>query len=106
MAARRPARFLAPLALLAVVAALWMVLSHSSSNSTGGSGTQAGQQSTPPPAKKQHHKHHKRFYVVKTGDTPSGIAAATGVSLARIERLNPGLDPQALAPGRRLKLRP
>ena len=44
--------------------------------------------------------------MVKPGDTPSSIAVKTGVTLAEIERLNPDLDPQLLAPGDRLKLRP
>jgi LysM repeat protein len=106
MAARSPARFLAPLALVAVVAALWMVVHHGSSGGSGSSGSSATQaQPTATPASK-HKKHKKpRFYTVKPGDTPSGIAEKTGVPLTKIESLNPGLDPQALSPGTRLKLR-
>ena len=106
MAARSPARFLAPLALLAVVAALWMIFNHSSSNGNGGA-TTTQQTATPPAKSSSKQKKHKRprFYVVKPGDTPSGIAEKTGVPLSKIEALNPGLDPQALSPGTRLKLR-
>jgi LysM repeat protein len=46
-----------------------------------------------------------RRYTVKPGDTPSGIAEKTGVSVDKLIELNPDLDPQALAPGDRLKLR-
>jgi LysM repeat protein len=46
-----------------------------------------------------------RFYKVKVGDTPTSIASKTGVSLTQIEQLNPNLDPQALSPGARIKLR-
>lgn len=44
-------------------------------------------------------------YEVEEGDTLTAIAAETGVSVARIEALNPGLDPQALSPGQELRLR-
>jgi LysM repeat protein len=106
MAARSPARFLAPLALVAVGVALYTVVHHPSggSGSSGSSATQ--QQPTATPAGKHKKKHrHPRFYTVKPGDTPSGIAEKTGVPLSTIEALNPGLDPQALSPGTRLKLR-
>lgn len=46
-----------------------------------------------------------RFYVVQNGDTLSSIAHRTGVSVARIQRLNPGVDPQILISGEKLKLR-
>ena len=107
MAARSPARFLAPLALLAVAVALFMIVSRASTEG-GSSGSTT---STPTPAARparhagRRHKHAPRFYTVKPGDTPSGIAEKTGVSLAKLEELNPSLDPAALAPGTKLKLR-
>lgn len=44
-------------------------------------------------------------YTVEEGDTLSAIEAETGVPVSRIEQLNPGLDPQALTPGQKLRLR-
>lgn len=44
-------------------------------------------------------------YVIKSGDTLTAIAHATGVSVAKIERLNPEVDPQILIAGEKLKLR-
>ncbi len=44
-------------------------------------------------------------YVVKEGDSLSTISQRTGVSLERIEQLNPTLDPLSLVPGQRLKLK-
>lgn len=44
-------------------------------------------------------------YEVEEGDTLTAISEKTGVSLARIEALNPGLDPQALTPGQEIRLR-
>lgn len=44
-------------------------------------------------------------YKIEEGDTLSAIADETGVSVARIEDLNPGLDPQAITPGQEIRLR-
>jgi LysM repeat protein len=44
-------------------------------------------------------------YVVKSGDTLIGIAHRLGVPVARIEQLNPEVDPQILIAGEKLKLR-
>jgi len=45
------------------------------------------------------------FYVVEAGDTLTSIAHRTGVSVARIQDLNPEVDPQVLVSGEKLKLR-
>lgn len=47
----------------------------------------------------------RKSYVVRSGDTLSAISIDTGVSIARIQALNPNVDVQALQPGQRLKLR-
>jgi LysM repeat protein len=44
-------------------------------------------------------------YVVQNGDTLTSIAHKTGVSVAQIQALNPGVDPQILISGEKLKLR-
>jgi len=46
-----------------------------------------------------------KTYVVQSGDTLTSIARRTGVSVARIVALNPGVDPQILVSGETLKLR-
>jgi LysM repeat protein len=109
MARRSPARYLAPLAVVAVAVAFYGVLKHNLSDS--------GSAQAPPPAQsggaktkqtaegKSSSKRKRKTYVVKPGDTPSAIADKTGVPLAEIERLNPDLDPQLLAPGTKIKLR-
>jgi len=108
MAGRSPARFIAPLALVAVAVALFMVVS-SSLNDSGGSNAldqTSGNRpaASPTPEGKQERKGPRR-YRVKAGDTPTSIADKTGVPLEEILRLNPDLDPQTLAPGQRIKLR-
>jgi LysM repeat protein len=108
MAGRSPARFIAPLALVAVAVALFMVVSSSLNESESGTTPDqtSGNQPTASPTKddKRERKGPRR-YRVKTGDTPSSIAEKTGVPLEQILRLNPDLDPQTLAPGQRIKLR-
>jgi LysM repeat protein len=103
MAGRNPARFLAPLALVAFVVVLLMILR------TGGDG-QSGEQPasnskpTATATATAKPKRKRKVYVVKPGDTPSGIADKTGISLEQLEEANPDLDPQLLAPGQRIKL--
>ena len=108
MAGRSPARFLAPLALVAVVIALFMVVSSSTKESRNGGSTRQTSGATPtatPGGKAKRERKGPRRYTVKAGDTPSSIADKTGVPLEQILRLNPDLDPQTLAPGQRIKLR-
>jgi LysM repeat protein len=104
--ALRPARFLAPLALLGTIGAVMLVV-NSSDKGSAGSQPDATKRSITGSAKgpaKKRVAHH--YYVVKDGDVLSGIAASTGVPLARIERLNPKVDAQTLQTGQRIKLVP
>jgi LysM repeat protein len=108
MAGRSPARFLAPLALVAVGIALFMVVNSSLSDSGGSTapGQTSGTEPTASPtAQGKRERKGPRRYRVKAGDTPSSIADKTGVPLEEILRLNPDLDPQTLSPGQRIKLR-
>ncbi len=47
----------------------------------------------------------KRVYVVRAGDTLVTIAAATGVSVARLRQLNPNAEPTSLFIGDKIRLR-
>jgi LysM repeat protein len=109
MARRSPARYLAPLAVVAVVVAFYGVLKHNLSDSESDKAPPAAQRSGTPTKqaseRKSSSKRKRKTYVVKPGDTPSAIAEKTGVPLAEIERLNPDLDPQLLSPGTKIKLR-
>lgn len=103
MAGRSPARFLAPLALVAFAFALFTILGG------GGEGGEQPADTTQPRATatatpKAETKRKRKVYVVKPGDTPSGIAEKTGVSLEQLEKANPDLDPQLLAPGQRIRI--
>ena len=106
MAGRSPARFIAPLALVAFALALFAVVSSTSSDGgdeKGAKGTAEPAQVTPSPSAKKKRRHRKT-YTIKAGDTPSGIAVKVGVPLDQILELNPDLDPQTLTPGTKIKL--
>jgi len=109
MGHRSPARFLAPLALVAFCIALFMVVTSPSTEPESPAPNRATD--TRPTAtpdggeKRQRERKGPRRYTVKPGDTPSSIAEETGVPLEEILRLNPDLDPQTLSPGQRIKLR-
>jgi LysM repeat protein len=45
------------------------------------------------------------IYTVKTGDNLPGIANKTGLTVERIQELNPALDPYGLQSGQKIKLR-
>jgi LysM repeat protein len=110
MAARNPARYLAPVALAATIAGGYLIVhnnlkerSHASSSHSASSTILS------------HSKHHKdkphnkyakaRFYTVKSGDSLTAIAAFTGIPLSTLIQLNPRINPNALQTGQRLRLR-
>jgi LysM repeat protein len=47
----------------------------------------------------------KRFYTVQTGDTFGSIAATQGITVDRLQELNPGVSSNALQVGQRLRVR-
>jgi LysM repeat protein len=104
MAHRSPARYLAPLALLGFVFALFMVVQSSQRSSDGDGGRNRATDARPTPTPERERRGPRR-YRVREGDTPSSIAEKTGVPLEDILRLNPDLDPQTIQPGQRIRLR-
>ena len=99
-----PARIFAVLALvLAFVLAIAVVGGVFDSGDSGSDGNRSGGNSG------QNAERPKRkvpaVYVIESGDTLIGIAHRMGVSVARIEALNPEVDPQILVAGEELKLR-
>ncbi len=99
-----PARVLAAVAVLCGFVVVVVVIATSlggggDSGSGNGGGNHAAKHSggdSRPAAK---------AYVVEYGDTLTSIARKTGVPVARIRALNPGVDPQILISGETLKLR-
>jgi teichoic acid transport system ATP-binding protein len=103
---------LAPLALLLAVAATIAVIAASSGSGGGDSGdagpvdaststaTGTGTSAQPSPRRPR-----RATYTVKLNDTLGLISEKTGVSVERLQALNPELDPQSLVVGQTLKLR-
>ena len=97
----RPARVLAPLALLACAAAVLLVVqntlkddpSSSSATTTATTTTSTTKVST------------RKTYRVRSGDTLGAIAVRVDVPVDRLLELNPDVDPQSLRAGQRLRLR-
>jgi LysM repeat protein len=104
---RSPARFLAPIALVAFAVALYSVVNDTrepaGSNSGGSNATATPTAKSKSSSKKKKSSRKRKVYVVKVGDTLSGIAEKTGVSLETLNDLNP--DANTLSPGQKLRLR-
>jgi len=108
MAGRHPARFLAPLALLGFVLALFLVVTGDRSTAPSATGTQEArpaQEREGSATRRANRSGGRRTYTVAGGDTLSSIAERFDVPTTQIEELNPRVDPQLLAPGTRLRLR-
>jgi LysM repeat protein len=109
---RSPARILAPVALVVFAIAVLIVLASAGgsdkSSSKDDDATKSEQRDLR--VKKRRSRERARaasrtVYVVRAGDTLGGIAVKTGVSVEKLQELNPNVDPQALTSGQRLKLR-
>lgn len=97
----KSARFLAPIALASVAVGVYLIVHSSLTHHTTVTHS--------PQIAASHHggHHHKspKFYVVKQGDTLSGISVKTHISIVRLTGLNPHISPNALQAGQRLRLR-
>jgi LysM repeat protein len=100
MVGRSRARYLAPIALAAVIAGTYLVVHAGLSKKHSVAHSQA---------RGTHRGHRKfarvKFYVVRSGDSLTRIARVTGIPISTLESLNPRIDPNALQTGQRLRLR-
>lgn len=102
---RSPARFLAPLALVAAFLSVLVVVNSGGSGSRDSSrSTVTTRTTTTTTTSKRSSQQKRKTYTVKSGDVLSAIAERTGVPLDRILELNPDLDPQTLRTGQKIKL--
>ena len=106
----RFARLLAPLALIAfaVLVAVMVLGSGVVGDDDGGSSSSTTSDlpsATERTTTTERQKKRRKTYTIKANDTLSGIAAATGTTVERLQELNPDLDPQGLVAGQKIKLR-
>jgi LysM repeat protein len=104
------ARLLAPLALIAVTVAVLMIVLGSGVVGDENSSESAGPRDLPAATDRggTQSKKKKRTpatYTIKANDTLSAIADKTGITVERLQELNPELDPQGLVAGQKIKLR-
>jgi LysM repeat protein len=102
MGARNPARYLAPIALLATITATYLIVNRGLTTHHSSTPSQTSTVRHPSASQKLG---GTRYYVVRSGDSLSAIAGRTGVSLSTLQALNPGVNPNALQVGQRLTLR-
>jgi LysM repeat protein len=104
---RRIGRWLAPVALITCAVAVYAVVDNTLLENDGASSNGSTQQTTTTKStskKGAKARKRRRAYVVKAGDTLSGISIKTGVSMTTIQRLNPKLQADTLHAGQRVRL--
>jgi len=101
MAARNPVRYLAPVAILAIIAGGYLVVHDNLTARHPTSHPHAAHVSDGPKGKYR----HDTFYTVQPNDTLTLVARNTGVPIARLEALNPTINVNSLQTGQRIRLR-
>jgi len=108
---RSPARILAPLALGVFALVFFAIILSSGGGGPGGddSGARGSEAARTATSQRQRTgsapRPRRATYTVKVGDTLGGIASKTGVTLERIQELNPKADSSQLQAGQKIKLR-
>jgi LysM repeat protein len=115
---RGAAHYAAPIAfLLAVTVAVLLIragLDGGGSGTTTGTGPVTHASTTTPPGTTRATTRATRAatttragsrYTVESGDTFGSISAKTGVPVAELERLNPGVDSSSLQVGQKLRVK-
>ena len=102
---RSPARLIAPVALVVAVVAVLLVVQASTSSDGDSKSGSADTSTTEQTTSTTSQRPIRPSYTVKLNDTLGLISEKTGVSVARIQELNPELDPQNLIVGQKIKLR-
>jgi LysM repeat protein len=98
-------RLLAPLALILVLIAVLVIVTENTSDSNKAEQVTKAKIDSEGKSGDGDGAENPKTYVVEEGDTLSGVAAKFDVSVKRLERLNPDIDPQTLSAGQELKIR-
>jgi LysM repeat protein len=101
------ARFIAPIALVVVAIACFMVLTNQDSDTATPAATTKAKTTTKTTTNSSGDTvvSTKKTYVVRAGDSFAAIAEKENVDVDTLQELNPDIDPRALQPGQKLKLR-
>jgi LysM repeat protein len=99
------ARILAPVALVIFAIACFTVLSGQDSGSSAKNSEATATTKAAATAAAAKTGPTRSTYRVKPGDSFAAIAEAQGVEVAKLQELNPDIDPRALQPGQKLKLK-
>ena len=102
--ARSPARYLAPVALIAATLLLVVVIAGSGGGEDGAPATQSAGRVEERAGGDRERRADAETYEVQDGDTLDAISDETGVSVEQLQELNPDLDPQSLVAGQELRL--
>ena len=103
-------RIVAPIAFIAAVIVLVILVDRALDGGAAGAGTAAQTADTVEvttdlvETRTDTTSGKKQFYRVKTGDTLEAIAVDFDTSVEALLDLNPGVDPLALEPGQRLRV--
>lgn len=103
----RVTRFLAPLGLVIVLIAVFVVASGSLGidDEDPSAGEVTARTTTESDGDEGDGPENPKTYVVESGDVLSSIAEKFDVSVDRLVRLNPDVDPQTLNAGTEIKIR-
>ena len=105
---RRFTRFAAPVAFLAAITIGALVVRSGFEHGKHHAQTPTTTVTAKTKTKKKKHPHaHKRglqTYTVQSGDTFASIATKEGTTVAKLEQLNPGVDPTALRVGQKIRV--
>ena len=108
-------RLLAPIAFFAAATVLILLVQNALSSDDGPTGPTATQSvlpttttdggNDPDASETGTGEQRRRYYRVRSGDLLETIAAEFNTSVERLLELNPGIDPQALTVGERIRVR-
>ncbi len=102
------ARYVAPFILVAMLVTTVVVIAASvggDKEAKRGSGSQVSSPEQRRKRERRRARAKRTTYTVQPGDTLEVIAEETKISRDDLVRFNPEVDPQALQPGQKLKLR-
>ena len=101
----KPNQFVRVFAVLALIAAVILVVVVVATSGGGSGGGGNGDSHKPHISKVGRRAIRKGVWVVHAGDTLGAISLKTGIDEAKLQALNPNLDPQTLLEGQRIALR-